>query len=400
MKENLIGALVAGALAGGAIAEPAQTLPAPDRFLFWTPAEQVVGYRNIEKIFPTRVTRRGPASAPLPRVPRPLDVSYAYGGTEMNVARFMERNRVSGLIVVQHGHILLERYGLGRKDTDRWTSFSVAKSITSTLIGAAIRDGYIAGLDAPVTRYMPELAGTAYEGVTVGDLITMRSGVKWNEDYADPKSDVAQFAVQPAPGDGVDPIEAYMAKLPRAHQPGTVFHYDTGETDLAGLLVARATKKHLADYLSEKIWSKIGAEQDAVWMLDQAGMELGGCCISMTLRDYARFGLFFLRGGQGVLPEGWVKDASTAHVATGYPGVGYGYFWWIDQGGTYAAEGIFGQMIYLDPKHDLVVVANSAWAQPDRDADWRSMSAFMAAVSRTARLGSAIGRDAHDRFHP
>ncbi|HEY1879579.1 MAG TPA: serine hydrolase domain-containing protein [Caulobacteraceae bacterium] len=385
MKWILAGALVAGALTGAAFAEPAATLPAPDRVLFWTPAEQVVGYRNMEKIFPTRPARRGPAEARLPHDPGPFDVSYSFDGSTMNAARFMERNRVSGLIVVQHGRILLERYGLGRKDTDRWTSFSVAKSITSTLIGAAIRDGYIAGLDAPVTRYMPELAGSAYDGATVGDLITMRSGVKWNEDYADPKSDVARFASSSASHDGVDPIEAYMAKLPRAHQPGTVFHYDTGETDLAGLLVARATKKHLADYLSEKIWSKIGAEQDAVWVLDGAGMEHGGCCISMTLRDYARFGLFFMRGGQGVLPEGWVKDASTAHVATGYPGVGYGYFWWIGQDGSYAAEGVFGQEIYLDPRHDLVVVANSAWAHADDGADWGSMAAFMAAVSRTVR---------------
>ena len=385
MKRILLSALVVMALAGGAMAEPAQTLPAADRFLFWTPAEQVVGYRNIENIFPTRAARRGPAVASMPRDPRPFDVAYVHGGAAMNVARFMERNRVSGLIVVQHGHILFERYGLGRTAADRWTSFSVAKSITSTLIGAAIRDGYIAGLDAPVTRYMPELTGTAYDGVTVGNLITMRSGVKWNEDYADPKSDVAQFASQPTPANGADPIEVYMARLPRAHPPGAVFHYDTGETDLAGLLVARATKKHLADYLSEKIWSKIGAEQDAVWMLDGVGMELGGCCISMTLRDHARFGLFFMRGGHGVLPEGWVKDASTAHVATGFPGVGYGYFWWIGPGGTYAAQGIFGQEIYLDRKHDLVVVANSAWTRADDDADWGSMAAFMAAVSRTVR---------------
>ncbi|HEY1562960.1 MAG TPA: serine hydrolase domain-containing protein [Caulobacteraceae bacterium] len=385
MKRILISAFVAAMLAGGVMAEPARPLPSPDRFLFWTPAEQLVGYRNIEKIFPTRVVRRGPAVAALARDPRPFDVSYSQGGAQMDVAGFMERNRVSGLIVVQHGRILLERYGLGRKPADRWTSFSVAKSITSTLIGAAIRDGDIAGLTASVTRYMPELAGTAYDGVTVGDLITMRSGVKWNEAYTDPKSDVARFSSGPMPADGGDPIEAYMAKLPRAHPPGTVFNYDTGETDLAGLLVVRATRRPLADYLSQKIWSKIGAEQDAVWILDGAGHEISGCCLSMTLRDYARFGLFFLRGGQGVLPRGWVKDASTAHVTSVYPGMGYGYFWWIHPGGTYAAQGIFGQEIYIDPARDLVVAVNSAWAQPDDDPDWISMAAFMAAVSRTVR---------------
>jgi CubicO group peptidase (beta-lactamase class C family) len=308
----------------------------------------------------------------------------------MNVDRFMQAHRVSGLIIVQHGRILLERYGLGRKPTDRWTSFSVAKSFTSTLIGAAIRDGAIAGLDAPVTRYMPELNGTAYDGVTVGDLITMRSGVKWSEDYTDPNSDVGRFASGDMPANGRDPIETYMARLPRAHPPGTVFHYDTGETDLAGLLLARAVRKPLATYLSEKIWSKIGAEGDAVWMLDRAGKELGGCCLSMTLRDYARFGLFFLHGGQGVLPQNWVKDASSTHVATGYPGIGYGYFWWIQPGDAYAAQGIFGQEIYIDPKLDLMVVVNSAWAKADDDNDWISMSDFMRAVSRAVGGGGSI----------
>ncbi|HEY7852061.1 MAG TPA: serine hydrolase domain-containing protein [Caulobacteraceae bacterium] len=385
MNRILAGAIIAGAITAGGPVALAQTLPASDRFLFWTPAEQLFGYRNIEKIFPTRVVRRGPTVTALPRGAGPFDVSYIDGGQPMNVARFMETHRVSGLIVVQHGAILLERYGLGRTQTDRWTSFSVGKSVTSTLIGAAIRDGAIAGLGAPVTRYMPELKGTAYDGVTVGDLITMRSGVNWSEDYTDPKSDVNQFALQSSADGRIDPIEAYMARLPRAHAPGTVFHYDTGETDLAGLLVARATGRRLADYLSEKIWSRIGAEGDAVWMTDRAGHELGGCCLSMTLRDYARFGLFFLDGGKGVLPPGWVRDASTAQVATEFPGIGYGYFWWINTGGTYAAQGIFGQTIYLDPKHDLVVVVNSAWKDADKDEDWRSLAAFTTAVSRAAR---------------
>jgi CubicO group peptidase (beta-lactamase class C family) len=214
----------------------------------------------------------------------------------------------------------------------------------------------------------------------------MRSGIRWNEDYSDPKSDVALFASQPMPADGMNPIEAYMAKLPRAHEPGTVFHYDTGETNLAGILVARATKKHLADYLSEKIWSRIGTEQDAVWMLDGAGEELGGCCISMTLRDYARFGLFFMHGGvvdgTQILPSGWVAAASSQQVKTGEGDLGYGYFWWIHPNGTYEAEGIFGQSIFLDPKNDLVIVTNSAWPVADEDKYWIAQDAYFAAVEK------------------
>jgi len=385
MRLSRVGALSVAVCFG--LAAAPENLPSPNTFLFWKPSEQAIGYRSIERIFRTRTVARGRTVNVLPRDKQVFDVKYSWNGTELDTAGYMKATNVSGLLIVKHGRILLERYGLGRTETDRWTSFSVGKSVTSVLIGAAIKDGYISGLDAPVTTYLPELKHTAYDGVTVGDLVTMRSGVKWNEDYTDPKSDVALFSRQPIRADGMDPIEAYMAKLPRAHKPGTVFHYDTGETDLAGILVARATKKHLADYLSEKIWSKIGTEQDAAWMLDQAGAELGGCCISMTLRDYARFGLFFMHGGvadgKRVLPDGWVKASSSRQVGTGEGDLGYGYFWWIHPHGTYEAEGIFGQSIFLDPKNDLVIVTNSAWPVPDDDKYWAAQDAYFAAVEKS-----------------
>ena len=135
---------------------------------------------------------------------------------------------------------------LGRKPEDRWTSFSVAKSVTSTLVGAAIKDGKIRSLAAPVTDYIPELKGSGYDGVTVRQLLTMSSGVKWNEDYADPNSDVAKsttMAMEP----GVNPLVRYMSRLPRANTPGTKFNYNTGETDLVGVLVSKATGKTLSE---------------------------------------------------------------------------------------------------------------------------------------------------------
>jgi len=274
-----------------------EALPPPTGFLFWTPAQQSIGYRNIEKIFATRTVKSGPNVFPLPNDPLNAEVKYRFQGSQWNTAKFMKANNVAGLLVIKQGKIVLERYRLGETPHDRWTSFSVGKSVTSTLIGAAIKDGYIKGLDSPVTDYLPGLKGSAYEGVTIRHLLTMTSGAKWNEDYSDPKSDVNQFALG-APGpDGENPIVAYMAKLPREAPPGVKWVYKTGESDLIGVLLARATHKHLADYLSEKIWLKFGMESDAVWMLDRSGEELGGCCISMTLRDYGRFGLFFMRGG-------------------------------------------------------------------------------------------------------
>jgi CubicO group peptidase (beta-lactamase class C family) len=385
MKQFRLAALAA-TLVLGIAAAPAQKLPDPHKFLFWTPAEQAFGYRNIEKIFPVRVIKRGPTVSALPRDNESFDVAYDFGGKHFDTAGYMKATDVSGLLIVHHGRIVLERYGMGRTQNDRWTSFSVGKSVTSTLIGAAIRDGYIKSLNSLLTDYLPELKGSAYDGVTVGDLITMRSGVKWDEDYGNPKSDVNQFGFQRVPKNGEDPVESYMAKLPRAHKPGTTFHYDTGETELAGLLVSRATKKNLADYFSEKIWSKIGTEQDAVWMLDTAGHEHGGCCISMTLRDYARFGLFFMHGGvadaKPVLPDGWVKAASSIQVMSDEPNLGYGYFWWIHPNGTYEAEGIFGQSIFLDPRNDLVIVTNSAWPSADDTKLWDAQDAYFAAVRK------------------
>jgi CubicO group peptidase (beta-lactamase class C family) len=277
----------------------------------------------------------------------------------------MKAYRVSGVLVLKDGKIVLEKYGLGRKPTDRWTSFSVAKSLTSTLVGAAIQDGKIKSINDPVTAYIPELKGSAYEGVTVRQMLMMSSGVKWNEDYTDPNSDVAK-AGDKVTEPGINPMVSYLRKLPRAHEPGSTFNYNTGETDLVGVLVSKATGEPLAQYASEKIWKPWGMGQDAVWMTDPGGQERGGCCISMTLRDYARVGLFIYEGGQAggkqVVPPWWIADATRKEIdlAPNAPG-GYGYFWWIRPNGSYEAVGIFGQSVTTFKDEHLIVVVNSAW---------------------------------------
>ena len=373
-----------------AASHPARStaLPPAKNFLFWTRRQQEVGYRNIEKIFPTRVVKRGNHIMPLPRAARQMSVHYEYRGSHWNTARFMKANHVAGLIVVHDGKIVLERYGLGDTEHDRWTSFSVGKSITSTLVGAAIKDGYISSLDAEVTKYIPALKGSAYDGVTIRELLTMTSGVKWNEDYTNPNSDVNRFALERVPASGEDPVVAYMARLPREAKPGTKFEYKTGESDLIGVLVAKATHMHLADYLSEKIWKTVGMQRNAVWMLDRGGNEMGGCCLSMTLRDYARFGLFFMHGGvadgKQILPKNWVKEASSTQIRSDWQHYGYGFQWWVEPGGkAYEAIGIFGQSIYINPEENLVIVTNSAWPKPDSDRLYANHDAFVAAVIKT-----------------
>lgn len=322
--------------------------------LFWDQPTRERNFRQMEKIFPGYVVEAGSRVKALPAgVPLPVDSA--------TIDAYMKANNVAGLIVLQDGRVRLERYGLGFGREGRWTSFSVAKSFTSTLVGAAIKDGFIQSVDEPVTRYIPELAGSGYDGVTIAQLLTMTSGVKWNESYTDPNSDVARMYATPAPA-GMDATVAYMRTLPRETKPGEKFVYKTGETNLIGVLVSNAIgDRSIATYLSEKIWKPYGMEADAFWMTDPSGQEVSGCCLSVSLRDYARMGQFALEGGAGLVPEGWIAEATRAHVTLNAAGFGYGYQWWTYPGEMYGGQGIFGQSITVDPKTKTVVAMVSAW---------------------------------------
>lgn len=320
--------------------------------LFWNQAQRDANFPAMEQQFPGTTARAAARPRPLP-AGRPLALPEAEA--------FMAANNTAGLIIVHKGKVRLERYQRGYSAEGRYTSFSVAKSLTSTLVGAAVRDGYIKSLDDPVTRYIPELAGSAYDGVTVAQVLKMTSGVKWNEDYTDPRSDVARMYLMPVPA-GADPTTAFLKTLTREAEPGSKWVYKTGETNLIGVLVTRATGKSLTQYAEEKIWRRFGMERDLFWMVDQSGQNIGGCCLSASLRDYARIGLFTLSGGKGVVPRGWFADATRAwSPVPGGDERGYGYQWWTGPAGSYQAQGIFGQLIHIDPRRQLVIAMSSAW---------------------------------------
>ncbi len=358
------GAVVAAAPAS------ASSAPAPvgGSVLFWSFEQQKAGYPHMEDQFPTRLVKRGATVTPLPVADKPLELTFKVADQTWTVDDYMVRNRAAGLLVLKDGQVVLERYGLGQTPQMRWTSFSVAKSFSSTLVGAAIRDGRIKSVDDAITAYLPGLKGSAYEGVSIRQLLNMTSGVRWNEDYGDPNSDVARFANEPSVN-GSDPVVTYMARLPREAAPGSKWVYKTGETNLVGSLVRAATGRTLSDYLSEKVWQPLGMEGDAYWMLDRSGAEIAGCCLSVTLRDYGRFALFFMRGarlpdGRALVPDGWVEQATaTTREATEVlqGRGGYGLQWWTTRGKAYRASGIFGQGIWIDPELNLVVVTQSAW---------------------------------------
>ena len=359
-------------------AEPPALTPS---VLSWTPKQQAWGYRHMEDAFPAKVVARGATVRELPKAAQEINPTWTWQGKPQTIATYMKTMNTSGLLVLQDGKIVLERYGLGRTPQERWTSFSVAKSVTAMLVGAAIADGKIASLNDKVSTYLTELKGSAYDDVSVRQLISMSSGVKWNEDYEDPNSDVARVGLQ-VDEPGVNPVISYMRKLPRAHPPGSKFVYNTGETDLTGLLVSTAVGKSLSTYMSEKIWQPYGMEQDAVWMTDQGGHERGGCCLSLTLRDYARFGQFMLEAGvaqdKPMVPERWVELATSYQNDFGRER-GYGFFMWLIPGG-YAAEGIFGQQIFVFPQDKLVIAVNSAWASADKEQDWIAQEEMARAV--------------------
>jgi CubicO group peptidase (beta-lactamase class C family) len=337
-------------------AEAARLRAAGSEVLFWSPEQRSANFRAMETIFPTNVIRAGGRVRPLPQgAPLPLPVADAEA--------LMARNNMAALIIAQDGRIRFERYALGFGPEQRWTSFSVAKSLTSILAGAALRDGHIGSIDDPVVKYVPELAGSAYDGVTVRQVLTMSSGVRWNENYADPNSDVARMYAE-APPEGMSPTVAYLRNLPRAAEPGTRWNYNTAETNLAGLIVSRAIGRPLARYASERIWRPYGMEADAYWQIDETGQEIAGCCVSARPRDYVRIGQFMLDGGRAgardVVPAGWIADATRPHFTVSPMGDGYGYQWWTRPGG-FGARGIFGQSILVDPERRLVMVTLGAW---------------------------------------
>jgi CubicO group peptidase (beta-lactamase class C family) len=354
----------------------------PANTLFWTPEQQVAGYRNSDRIFLTRTIKAGDSVYPLPAAKVDLgDVKIELDGTTMTVNEYFTRQSVAGLLVIKDGKILYERYGLGNTDNSKWISFSVAKSVVSMLVGAAIQDGYIKSAEEKITTYLPRLKGSSYDQASIANLLQMASGVQWDEDYADPESDIST-----APWETIGLYE-FLRYKPRTAEPGETFNYNTAETNLAGTLLRSAIGNNLSVYLSEKIWRPFGMESDGSWNLTEpGGGEFGGCCINATLRDYGRLGLFALADGRladgtEVLPPGWMKESTMPSKGNR----GYGYFWWLVGKDTFRASGIFGQGIYVNRAEKVVIALHSARPDASRDIDWAWQAALYEAITDAVR---------------
>ncbi len=356
-----------------------------ESLLFWSVAEKERRFPQMHRIFPSSEVATGGVTHPL-EMDRHIQPKLPEGGS---VSSYMEKNNIGGLIVLKDNKIKLEAYGDGVDRKTVWTSFSVAKSVTSMLLGVALKDGIIEDLNDPLSKYIWELKGRDYGNVSVRQLLTMTSGIQWNEDYSDPNADVAQMYLQPCQ-DEEPHILTYMKNLKAIENGAGNFNYSTGETDLLGLLIQRATGKDLAEYLSEKIWKPYGMEHTAYWLADECSMlNLGGSGLSATLRDYARLGTVMLNhgkvGDKELFSENWTKDATSVLVPAGADGGGYGYLWWRFADGSYAAFGIFGQMIYINPKTQVVIAQFAAWPQAGSKELSAERAAFIAAVEEALR---------------
>lgn len=289
--------------------------------------------------------------------PATLDAARTYA--------FTPDRHTQGVVVVRGGEIVSEWYAPGEGPRSWAASWSMAKSFTSALIGIAINEGKIPSVDEPMSTYFPDWAGTPKGAITIRNVLHMESGLKWNESY-DPadlaNSDVIQMVVN-----SPDQL-AYAASRPLEVAPGTRWSYSSGDTMLLSHVIAQATGMPTDEYAQQKLFGPLGIQQ-VEWWRDAAGNTLTYCCLDMSSRDYARFGLLYLHNGnwngQQLVPASWVQDSITP---TANSSGRYGYQWWIGQvegvqGSIFYANGHDGQFTYVIPSLDLVVVRNGDYVK-------------------------------------
>ncbi len=337
-------------------------------------AEQTENFSRATQLFPSTtmpraaVPHRFPVGAPIA-----LPATFVYEGETTDVDEFLAETDTSALLVLKDGEVRFERYYRTGGPEVHWLSWSVAKSFVSALVGIAVHEGHIASIEDPISKYVPRLRGSGYDGVRIKDVLQMSSGVRWDENYANPFSAVNRFGMVLFLGGSLD---AFTASLERERPPGTLNHYCSADTHALGMLLAAATGRPVTDYMREKLWEPLGMESTGHWLTDDEGMEMVFGGLNATARDYAKLGeLYRLRGawrGRQIVPEAWVDASVTpdaphltpeAKADDVFP-VGYGFQWWIPAGDEreYAAIGIYNQFIYVNPTRDVVIVKLSAFS--------------------------------------
>ncbi|MDB9953317.1 beta-lactamase family protein [Porticoccaceae bacterium] len=366
----------------------------------FTGAEQIENFNSMHEMFPVNVLP--PAEQVLEfesGVAVQLPTSFMYLGAEVLTSEFITRTDSGALLVLKDGKVTFEQYWQTGGRDQTWLSMSVAKSFISALIGIAVDQGLIGDITQPVTDYVPELAGSAYDNVRIKDILQMSSGASWNEDYGDPESDINRFGRVFALGGSMNEFAATLVPdLP----PGTYNRYNSTDTQVLGMLLTKVTGRSINDYMIEMLWHPMGAENVGYWLTDAEGMEMAFGGLNITARDYAKLGEMYRMGGalngQQIVPADWVRASITPDAPHLTPGdnpqsdwpVGYGHQWWIPEGdvGEFMAIGVYNQFIYIAPESNTVIVklsANSAYGtpdDPDASSEFESLELFRAIAAQ------------------
>ncbi len=334
--------------------------------------EVIVGnFSNMDTMFETIEIEEPDVTYTFGRSEQRLPTLYTYNSETRNIDDFLTRTRTTALLVLKDNDIKFEEYYLGTHAEDRRISWSASKSFLSAIFGIAVGEGYIANLKDPVTQYVPELTGSGYDGVSIKNVLQMSSGIRFDENYDRFNSDINRFGRIMAFGGSFD---EFAASLESEREPGTYLNYVSLDTHVLGMVVRKATGRQYTDYFNEKLWSQIGTEDSAVFIVDenQEPMVLGG--MNIRTRDFARFGKLYRDNGRWngkqIVPAQWVADSVTPDAPHLQPGkretsdhnLGYGYQWWIPENADseFMAIGIYDQFLYVNQKAGIVIVKNSA----------------------------------------
>lgn len=337
------------------------------------PLDQIeYSFIHMNEYLPTKIVHKAEQPFIFPHKENiTLPEDFVHNGNTYNTQHFIDSSDTQGFLVIQDDSIIYENYWKGQHENIQHISWSVAKSYVSALFGIAIEEGHIKSINQTVDEYLPQLKGSGYEGVKIKDVLQMSSGIKFDETYSDPQSDIQQYWVGFVEGDSQDEFAANMVN---ERTPGTYNKYVSMDTHVLGMIIVEATGRNLTDYLEEKLWKPLGSEFDAYWLVDGQGMEMALGGINATLRDYAKIGRLYLNkgnwNGKQIVPAAWCEasvSASEEHLqpeseSSSSPGMGYGHQWWIPDGneGEFLAMGVFNQYIYVNPTTNTIIVKNSA----------------------------------------
>jgi CubicO group peptidase (beta-lactamase class C family) len=347
-------------------------------------------FHSMDRLFTTRTVGRSGPVWPLPRADRELSFTYSYQGQTWTPEQFIQRTFTNALLVMKDGQIVFETYRNNTDEQTRFIAFSMTKSITSILIGCALEEGRIKSLDDPITQYLPELKSGGYNGVTIRQVLQMRSGVDYEERYDFGNPGTAARNHESALVKNVVRFADAARTIKRKNSPGEVFEYKTLDTAVLGWLIERVSGgSNVAAYTAQRLWEPLGAESDGFYIMDGppgSGREFSGAGFNATLRDFARFGLMVLNNGEAngrrIVSADWIRQSTqpTAGRSTAAR-AGYGYQWWMAQGPkAFQAIGLQGQFIYIDPDTRTIVVKLS-YFPPGDTTSAEETAAFFAAVS-------------------